>query len=422
MFTEFLKSEDVYFRILLFLFPIFFLIVRGWTNTIGFLIGILAIIHLVRNFNFYFFNRDRRFWCIQLAIVGPFIAEILAQVGQQSLNLSSLDGPSRFLLASLVFVFLSRSEFSVSLIRSLSWGSLIGVVLVAMFVLLHREFLLTFHDRRVSFFLDPIVLPGAMGLLALFSLDAIRSIGSFKLKFSLGLSIFLSLIYVILCSESRTPLLAMILSLSVFISLRFRKIFFIVFILFITSLLLIGAQFKSGSFQRLTDIETDLVRYISGDPRSSVGERINLVKTDIEIIKLYPFFGVSDRNLPAFDYFEKRVPTLDEKLYQVRVHSGGHTQLFGMFARRGIFGGGISVIALFVFPIFLVLNHRRSSLRDDFNGVLFISAVICFFTLGLGMEFFALKMTSMFWAISSSVFFSYFYSREEFDSKNKCLG
>ena len=104
----------------------------------------------------YFADRGPQFWVLILCLLSPFLAEVLAQAGRGSFIGSSLDGPSRAILAAGVFVYLSKKDCT-NLLSALGIGSAVGIVLVFLYLQVFPEHY--WGDRAATYFVDPITLP-----------------------------------------------------------------------------------------------------------------------------------------------------------------------------------------------------------------------------------------------------------------------
>ena len=87
-----------------------------------------------------------------LCLLSPFLAEVLAQVGRGSFIGSSLDGPSRAILAAGVFVYLSKKDCT-NLLSALGIGSAVGIVLVFLYLQVFPEHY--WGDRAATLFCRP---------------------------------------------------------------------------------------------------------------------------------------------------------------------------------------------------------------------------------------------------------------------------
>ena len=94
--------------VIVFFTPIFFLTIKSWVTTSLFMLAIYCVWQVLKEPKKYFNSRGRLFWISFLCLILPFLCELIAQVGRQSLDGPGLDGASRSLLSSIVFVYLSK--------------------------------------------------------------------------------------------------------------------------------------------------------------------------------------------------------------------------------------------------------------------------------------------------------------------------
>ena len=92
--------------------PALFLVVKSWVNTSLFLAFFICVWSGVRERRKFFVDRGARFWIILACLTAPFLAELIAQIGRGAFVFSSLDGPSRTILAAGIFVYLSTKNIT----------------------------------------------------------------------------------------------------------------------------------------------------------------------------------------------------------------------------------------------------------------------------------------------------------------------
>ncbi len=141
---------------LVFFTAAFFLTLKGTATTSLFLMFFICSWSIDKAPRHYFAARGPQFWVLILCLLSPFLAEVLAQVGRGSFIGSSLDGPSRAILAAGVFIYLSKKDCT-KLLSALGIGSAVGIVLVFLYLQVFPEHY--WGDRAATHFVDPITLP-----------------------------------------------------------------------------------------------------------------------------------------------------------------------------------------------------------------------------------------------------------------------
>ena len=134
------KSVEFYINWLFFLYPLFFTFIKSWSNGISFIICALSLIQIAKNLSLYFKSRGKSFWFIFGLLVMPFFCELIVQLSRDNIFLKSLDGPSRFLVGAVIFVYLSRSSNILEILTKFSLGCSCSLVLTLFFVLNFDEY------------------------------------------------------------------------------------------------------------------------------------------------------------------------------------------------------------------------------------------------------------------------------------------
>jgi len=401
------RNQQKLLKALIFLFPIFFLTIKGWVNTISILLFLRALHFILRDPAFFFKSRSKLFWVFFACLFLPFLAELVVQVGRGELVGRTLDGPSRFLAAALFFVFLTRVPMDVS--RYISAGALVGVCATVFSVSVFTDYY--WYGRAATYFVDPITLP--VYLVAMLSLVQ-PSLLNWKITRYVGWHYFFAgmiffLVGVItLISQSRTSWAAffvLIETILFLITTKNRKL------LIYLNVSLLGAVFLillfSGIAQtRMLEIFDQIRRFVQGDWDSSVGLRLGLILMDLKLFFGFPLFGIADGKLPPVEWFSTHGLDVSHLLYTVKSEAGSHAEIFAQLSRKGIFGVPV-IFSLFLVPIFYFFKFLK-------NGNSFISAnaemglkfsLVIFFS-SLSIQVFNLKMTSTFFAFVLAVIFA----------------
>lgn len=410
------KSSIDLVSIIVFFIPVFFLTIKSWVTTSLFLLAIYCIWQILKDPKKYFNNRDRLFWMSFVCLILPFFCELAAQVGRQALDGPGLDGASRALLSSFVFVYLStRSiEYRKTLVLALTYGAAAGILVV----LLSLTFFPNqyWEHRAATYFVDPITLPCyTVALFGIF-LFSIEPKTSTKTSVILTAVLFFITAYIAIDSYSRSSWIALIALLHVYILYALRhSIQKQILGTLATSAFFLLFYFNSEIVQSRVDLAVGgLTAFLfdSGGQGTSTGQRFILALVDLELLSMFPFFGVPDDYVVPFSYLQERIPSLNYEIYSIKILAGSHTELLAQLVRKGYIFGSLTIGALFVYPLYLgSMNLRRA---DDFTCKLaggLIGLVVSILVSALTIQVFNLKMTISFYTVCLSVYMAFLYQK-----------
>ncbi len=360
-----------------------------------------------------FSNWDKTSLLIVFALVAPFSAECFAQLGRFQLNGSSLDGPSRFIVGALLFIYLSKVDFRDRIVVWFSSGAVLAVIVTALSIFFYRDFFWENLDgapRAATYFVDPNTL-GCYQVALLAAALPLISVASSRTwsRALFGVTLFFCASIVLVLSQSRTSWMALAVLVITFLYVSgFSKRQRIVFTLVVV-LMAILSYFLLDVLRLRVDLTLrDVIGFFSGNVDTSTGIRIALVLVDIELIKQFPWFGIQDGSLPSYEKLKLVVPTLTPEVYKIKVLAGSHLEVLGQFVRKGIIGGALAVFGLFVFPItYFICKLRAPAIpQSQFVAITGILVTIALLVSGFGIQIFNLKMTSAFWAIFLAIYFA----------------
>ena len=416
---RFSNTEQKIVGTLIFLFPIFFLTIKSWSITISFLLFFIALFFLVRDRRVFFSNWDKESLLIVFALAAPFFAECFAQLGRFQLNGSSLDGPSRFFVGALLFIYLSRVEFRGRAALWFSSGSVLAVIVTAFSIFCYRDFFWENLDgapRAATYFVDPNTLGCYQVALFAAALPLIMVASSRAWSRVLLLVVLLFCTSVVLVlSQSRTSWMALAVLGTIFLYVsEFSNRQRIVFTLALGLMAILSYLFLDIIRLRVDLTLRDTIGFFSGNVDTSTGIRIALALVDIELIKQFPWFGIQDGILPSYEELKLAVPSLTPEVYNIKVLAGSHIEVLGHFVRKGVIGGVLAVFGLFVFPVcyFIYKQRTLTTTQSQFVAVTGILVTIVLLTSSFGIQIFNLKMTSAFWAVFLAIFFSSSFGKD----------
>ena len=407
-------SSQRYIYWLIGAFPLFFSTIKGWSNGVCFLIFIFSLFSIIRNKNYFLSQRNKNFWFLIAILALPFFTEVFAQIGRGNIIWRSLDGPSRFLIATSVFIFVTRCNICEKLPTQLSRGIYVSLLLLLAYVFLIDDYY--WGHRLATQVLDPNTAAIYAVVFLSVSLLAIETLKDRPLiYFSAYLIGFGVTTYVCYYSQTRTAWVAQIILLLLILIRTFwsRKLALTGSIFVLLTIVLLAYQNVGGINARVNQAKDDLVQLYQGNPNTSLGTRITLNLVDLELLKLAPLFGFEDANPPSYQILKNQIPILTEEVYSTKSQAGSHSEAFAQLTRKGIFLGAITLFCVFAYPLYFFWRRRYSTLcsvRQIAQAGLMTTLILI--TVSLAFEVLNLKMTSTFWGIFLAVFLGSIHSLE----------
>lgn len=389
------------------LFPLMYLTLRGWTNYFVFILLLLATIHLVTTP-----RGDRSYrtddcpiatWAISLTLASPILAIFFSQLFRGEFTSTAFDGPSRFLLAVPVFLYLKNRSFNFT--KIIEWTIPISLIICLSSYLLNPEATEIWFGRAATYFVDTNTFGVYCVVLGFICLANVYNNESkeFSALTICNIIAFIISSYLAIQSQSRS---AWISALVLFITLSFIKLqkkhpLLPWIILMIGGCISVIAFFVIPIFQlRIITAINEVILYLAGtNLDTSVGIRISMIRIAIHLIIENPLSGFKDGVMPALNSIPSIQPFYSELLDYVMTESGTHTEILAQGVRSGIFGL-ISSTALFVVPGFLFwkrLNHQNSQIRAA--ALIGFILVLGLFIAALTIQVYNLKYTSSFYAL-----------------------
>lgn len=261
-----------------------------------------------------------------------------------------------------------------------------------------------------TYFVDPITLP--CYLTALLGLVVFSNLSSHSrvLDVLVKLACVIAVLYVCIGSSSRSSWVALLVLAELFILLNFKgqmRTKFIAHIFLMICVLLVYFSFDAVNW-RINAIFMEVRAFIDGDANTSIGHRLGLVLLDLHLIWSNLLFGVADSALPTLEAFKESHPTLPKELYEIKMLSGSHNEILGQLVTRGIVFGGLSVLSLFVVPIYFLIRELRNNTRLNMRlSKMSLGFIVPIFFAGMTIQVFNLKMTITFY----SLFLAFLYAQ-----------
>jgi len=283
-------------------FPIFTLIIKGWTSAILFFCLLISLIYLFKNreltriaFVQEFFQKHTALLFILVAFILPVVSILMTSVGKMQFNWGDLDSPSRYLFASIFLFFLLRCQPDIG--KMLTFSITLMPIMTALLInLVEKKGWAAALPRTTSYFIDPITFGSlclSFGLMALVLLSE-KQTSKFRFIWY-GLSMLCGL-YLSITSESRTGWLAVpivfFLLLKVRLKISYLKTLIISTILIgITSFTLFhSSEIVENRFNQVTkDISS--YEWSGSENYTSIGERISFIRIGWSLMIQRPMTG-----------------------------------------------------------------------------------------------------------------------------------
>jgi O-antigen ligase len=403
------RSLDLLTCLSLGLFPLLYMTLRGWTNYFVFILLLLAIIHFVTKPRTPPTLKDNAkhqrlaTWAIIFTLASPILAIFFSQLFRGEFTSTAFDGPSRFLLAVPVFLYLKDRSFNFT--KIIEWIIPISLIICLGAYLLNPAASEEWSGRAASYFVDTITFGVYCLILGFICLASIRSNDSKELTTLTILKLigFTIGCYLAIQSQSRsawTAGLSLIIAIS-FIQLRRKHRLAPWGMIFIGILSITIIYLSSASTQmRIGQVIHEISAYLNGgNLDTSTGIRISMMRVAVHLTMEYPLTGLKDGIMPPLNSIPSIQPYYSELLEYVTTEAGVHTEILAQGVRSGIFGL-ISSTALFLVPGFIFwkrLNHPNQQIRSA--AIIGFVLVLGLFIAALTIQVYNLKYTSSFYAL-----------------------
>ncbi len=367
-------------------FPIFTLIIKGWTSTILFFCLLISLIYLFKNkeltrfaFRQEFFQKHSFLLFILAAFTLPVVSIVLTSLGNMQFSWSSLDSPSRYLFAIIFLFFLLRCRPDIGKMLTFSI-TLMPIMTVLLINSIEKKGWSATMVRTTSHFVDPITFGSlclSFGLMALVLLSE-KQTSKFRFVWY-GLSMICGL-YLSISSESRTGWLAV--PIVIFLLLRVRlKISYLKTLIIGTALIGITTftLFHSSEIvkNRFNQAAEDISSYQwhGGENLTSIGERISFIRIGWILMMQKPLTGWANKDFtpqlesPKFSKFTAPATRLGLKA------GGFHNEFLNNGVKYGILGLLFTILlflgpAVFFFKLLKIDPDNRYALL----GLVYIAA------------------------------------------------
>lgn len=391
--------------LILFLYPIMLLPVRGSTNFFIFILFILSLYIWYRQNLWVLLIKDRSAIYFAIAMSSVIVATLASQAYHSSFDSLYWDSPSRFLIAIPIFFALKNS--SIRIIPVLRYCLPLGAISALCTGLVVQHYGLSeFGSRASNMYLNPIHFGNLSLVLAMLSVCSIRSIKLADFRENI-LPIFglLAGLSASIISGTRGGWIAIpvVMIAWIFIGFQADKAKRLIIGALAIVAVVVGGYFGVDIIhQRVNDSFAEAVAILNGDLSSSFGQRIELWIAGFYMFKENLLFGVGPDGFFSTLLVLRQsgiVHSFTQATYGTEVHS----YFIACIAELGLWGLS-SAIAIFVVPLTMfikVSNSKNEQVKTAARmGVCF---VLSFFIFCLTVEMFNIKMIAAFYALTVAV-------------------
>lgn len=408
--------EKNYLVIFFSLVPIFLLTYSSWSSIILIFGSVFCVVYFIFSRNFLnandvsFGNRKFVLACL-IMLTAPIVAVLASACLRSDFHDYEFDSPSRFLLASLFFLFSIKTRADIA--RYFQYTIPAALIITFLHQIFFQQPKLWGVDRMSTYFADPLVFGYVSLTFGLISFASINLTSKDPLPLILtkisgfGIGIYLSIM-----SGSRTGWLAVPIVLGILWFDKFKtskhkintkNTFLLISI--VTVFLLSVFALSPTSKDRLNIAFKEFIEYSWHGiaPDTSVGQRITFIRIASDLLVEYPVSGVGDTARQSFDMPENIKKYASPQSVHMALYSGFHNQIITNTIRYGALGG-IAAAMLFIVP-FLIFMHqyKKGNNRNRHNSLIGIIFTVCFFVSSLSTEVFDLKYMASFYAVMISL-------------------
>lgn len=403
--SRYLFFVEMAVTMLLLIYPVAMLAVRGGMNGVFLLMLLLALaVWLVRPNGMNAVVWQHEFTIYILSMFAMSAAIFISQTYLQNYAAHPYDAASRYWLAVPVFLLLHRLRPRVFLMLQFAFpiAAITGFLMTndsAGRIGITTLDLIHFGDLELI-----------LGVLSLFSVDWFRRDGiSLRILKVVG---FIAGVSASIDSGSRGGWLAIPIFIVIFIYFKASRISLRTAVASICAIFLAItiAYFGSNTFHlRANELVSDIVVFDKGNRDTSTGIRWQLYKAAVDVFSHHPFFGVGPEGfaLEMKPMMEAgKITPLAADLGRGEVHNDILSKAAGM----GVFGL-IAMLAIYFAPFRLFWQATKSASgqirRAGILGVTFVSGFFCF---GLTVEFLNLTMATAFYGFTVAVLLAACYN------------
>ena len=404
--------------ILFFLFPIFFLTIKSWSNTIFLLICIICLCRICKDPSRYYLNKNFVFWRFSLVLIIPFLTELFLYFVRDNSDIRYLDSPCRYLGAFVIFSCLSNLSNIDKIVKSFLCGCVL--CLVVTFASVTHSTSGYWGARLATYFVDPNMIAVYGVFIFSISILFINNIDiNYYLEKFIHITTLFFVLYIILFSQTRTSWISFIVVIILFLFINKNKIFYLsfYFLALLSSAIFLCSFDDSLILNRINLGINSFLSYFEGDHLdTSLGIRFNMILIDLYTIKENLFLGAAKEYIQNLDQINEVFPSVSEVSHHCRKYSGSHVELLAVLVRQGVVLGILTIFSIFLFPTFIFLRGAFYEGTSSWYYKCALIAVVSLLISSFGIQVFAYRMNVSLWALFLSLYFSLYYRNKHVSS------
>ena len=392
--------EDAFLMAGVSLFPLLYMTYRGWTNRWLVALFVLALVFSIFRWKLIKTELGDRFsQLLILTLASPFLAILLSQLLRNDININAYDGPLRFFLAGLIFLYLKHKQ--VDFLYLFQYIAPISLLIAVGVIFYYPETSNYWGGRYASYFVDPLTFGGyalVIGFTCLFLLNIKKDtlfLSTLKLMgFACGL--FLSI-----GSGSRSGWMAIpfVLGLWIFINRKNKKLVINASLILI-SVFFITLFLNENLQQRILSIFQEIHAWFTNQANKeegSGGMRLTMWRMSWVLFLESPLYGYGDPVGYKHLLEQPLLTSFAGPNALGAITLGPHHEIFGQMLRSGIFGL-IAGLLLFFAPMTVFIQQLRRN-SQNLAAQVGLAFVLGLFICSLSIEVFNLKYTTSFYAL-----------------------
>lgn len=404
------KSRQEWLTFLaLWLSPIVYLSVRHGIHGCLFFLVLLAVFDMAKNPRKYLHGFDEP-WIkpLLLALVSIFLATAVTQTLRLKLHWPSFDGPSRILLAALVFCFL-RTQ-AVSFAKVLEVGLPLGLLALFLAIRLYPDTNPNWEGRYATYFVDPNSLGSQSLILTVLCLSSIRLFGK-EAQWLLVLKVIGVAIgiHITIHAQSRGGWLAIPPLLLLWVILYFvqtketRAIKYglpIVLLCAAIAALVLGYEYSTIISGRVNYAYEDITNWLTGtNLEGAAGRRLSIWRISLALAQDSPWFGYGETGFNDILSNHPLNTSANHSAVDTLIAAGPHSDILAKLLSMGLIGV-LAYLATLAVP-WAFFWARRADARVNVQaashlGMYFVTGV---FICGIANEMLSLKYLCSFYGL-----------------------
>ncbi|HEY8037216.1 MAG TPA: O-antigen ligase family protein [Methylobacter sp.] len=386
------------------LFPLLYLTLRGWTNTLTFVLFGLAVVHFFRlpRSEWSIKNISTTEWAVIVALASGILSVLISQLLRQNVVAKPYDGPLRMLLAAPVFLLLLKKK--VDFIQVFQYICPLSLLIIVVFAYPDSDQLQKWGGRFSTYFVDPNTFginTMLLAFLCLFSIDATGKDGLALrlLKYAGVLAGF----YLEMKSQTRGAWIAEPAMLALWAAIHWqsknRKE--LLASVLISILAIIGFYFFIDFFHaRVNSIYYEVSSWINKtNTETSTGYRFSFWQISWVLFKQSPFSGYGDLGYQSQLLMPQIQSAFSQEVISLMGRVGPHNEYLANMVRSGIFGFVAVSLQFFVPGAVFIRGLKSLNQPIKSTSAMGLCLVIGMMITGLSQEVLTLKYTNSFYGL-----------------------